>query len=226
MMTAMERRRQADMRHAGGLPERRFLAPVVRRSRAAGCPHLNADGFRIAALGLRQPVQFAEDVQRRLVRRIGVRHPAVAPFGDARQRLFMMPAIPHRHPAGSRARIDAGIVDRVIPALERHVILLPQRLHDLHLLLGAAAAIMEILVQPDELHLVPAHADPKPEPALAQHVQACRLLRHQSGLALGDDQHAGGEPQSRRQTRQIAQQNERVVEQILGGIAPRLPARP
>ena len=35
----------------------------------------------------------------------------------------------------------------------------PQFLHDLNLLLGAAAAIVEILVEPDEFDLVPADPD-------------------------------------------------------------------
>ena len=65
----------------------------------------------------------------------------------------------------------------------------PQRLHDLDLLLGAAAAIVEILVETDELDLVPPDPDPEPEPAAAQYVERGRLLRDQRRLALRQDQY-------------------------------------
>jgi hypothetical protein len=43
----------------------------------------------------------------------------------------------------------------------------PQRLHQLHLLLGAAAAIVEVFVEADKLDLVPTDPDAEPEPAAA-----------------------------------------------------------
>ena len=74
-----------------------------------------------------------------------------------------MSTIPYRHAPGGRTRIDARIVDRVVLALERHMRLRPQRLHHLHLLFRPPAAVMEILVEADELDLVPADADAKAE---------------------------------------------------------------
>jgi hypothetical protein len=93
----------------------------------------------------------------------------------------------------------------------------PQLLHDLHLLLGAAAAIVEILVEPNEFDLVPADADAEPEPAAAQGIEAGGLLGDQRGLALRQDQHAGREAELWRHAGQIAEQDERVVIQAGSG---------
>src|SRR5207302_10443510 len=109
-----------------------------------------------------------------------------------------MPAEPHRHLARGGPRVDPSIVDRVPAALEADMRLLPQRLHDLHLLLGAAAAVVEILVEAGELDLVPADTDAEAEAAAAQHIEAGRLFRHQRGLALRQNQHAGRETELRR----------------------------
>ncbi len=157
---------------------------------------------------------------------IGIRHPAIAPLGDARQRRIVMAAEPHRHAPRRRPRIDPGIVDRVIAPLERDVLLRPQRLHHLDLLLRPPAAVAEILVQAEELHLVPADADTEPEASAAQHVEACRLLRHQHRLPLRQDQHAGGEAKFAGAACEKPEQHERIVEQVLRGVAAQIPVRP
>jgi len=54
----------------------------------------------------------------------------------------------------------------------------------LHLLLGAPAAIVEVLIEPGELDLVPADPDAKPEPAAAERVETGGLLGDEDGLAL------------------------------------------
>ena len=51
--------------------------------------------------------------------------------------------------------------------------------------------------------------------SLAQHVKTGGLFRDQRGLPLRDDQHPGGKTQFRRNTGDIAKQNERIVEQIV-----------
>ena len=102
----------------------------------------------------------------------------------------------------------------------------PQRLHDLDLLLGAAAAIVKILVEADELDLVPADPDPEPEPAAAQHVETGRLLRDQRRLTLRQDQDAGRKPELARAAGEKTEQDKRIVEQIVVGVAvPAGPAR-
>ena len=76
---------------------------------------------------------------------------------------------------------------------------------------------MEILVQADELDLVPADADAEAEAAAAQHVEARRLLRHQRRLALRQDQHAGGKADALRAAGEKAEQHERIVIAVGGG---------
>ena len=61
-------------------------------------------------------------------------------------------------------------------AFERDVWIGPQRLHDLDLLLGTLAPVVEILVEADELQLVPAYADAEAETAAAEHVETGSLL--------------------------------------------------
>src|ERR1700730_14253351 len=102
-----------------------------------------------------------------------------------------MPAVPHRHLARGRPRVDAGVIDRVPPPLEAHMRLGPQLLHDLDLLFGAAAAIVEVLVETGELDLVPADADAEPETAAAQRIEAGHLFRDQNRLALRQDEPTG-----------------------------------
>ena len=207
------------MRRAGLVPELRCLLPVGRRAGAARGPYLDADRRRIASGLACQTAQFVEDCQRGVVGRIGVRHPAVAPLGDARQRQVVMSAIPYRHATGRRTRIDPRVVDRVVLALERHMRVRPQRLHHLHLLFRPPAAVLEVLIEADVFDLVPADADTEAEASAAQHVQARGLLRHQHGLPLRQDQHAGGEAELRRAARQEAEQHEWIMEQVVVVVA-------
>src|SRR6185369_974363 len=92
-----------------------------------------------------------------------------------------------------RPGIDAGVRKAVPLALERNVGISPQRLHHLDLFLGTLAPIVEILVEADEFHLVPAYADAEPEAAAAEHVETGGLFGNQHGLTLREDQHLGGE---------------------------------
>jgi len=104
-------------------------------------------------------------------------------------------------------------------ALEGDVRLGPQRLHNLHLLLRAPAAVVEILVEAGELDLVPADPDAEAEPAAAQHIERGRLLCDENGLALRQDQHAGRKAELARASGEKAEQHERVVKQIGRGVA-------
>jgi hypothetical protein len=125
-------------------------------------------------------------------------------------------------PDAGRGLIPASSI--VPAALEGDVRLGPQRLHDLHLFLGTAAAVMEILVETGVLSFVPADPDAEPEPAAAQNVKAGRLLGDKHRLALRQNQDAGREPELRCAAGEIAEQHERVVEQIFRIVA--VPARP
>src|SRR5262245_31154615 len=97
MVPAVERRGQADVRATGRLPEGRLFAPVIRCAGAARCPYFDPDRLGIASSLASQRPQRLEYLERTLVGRIRVRHPAITPFGDARQCQVVMPAIPHRN---------------------------------------------------------------------------------------------------------------------------------
>src|SRR5260370_20071070 len=156
MVTAVEGRRQAEVGRACLFPEPGFLRPIRLRSRAHRHPDLDPDLGRIAARLFGHPAQLAEDVERALVRPIGVRHPTVAPFGDALQGSLVVAAEPHPHPARIGPPADAGIPDRVPLALEAYMRLGPQRLHNLHLPLRAGPPVVKIFLAPGELDLFPA----------------------------------------------------------------------
>ena len=87
----------------------------------------------------------------------------------------------------------------------------PQRLHHPHLVGRALAAVVEILVEAGELDLVPADADPEPEPPAAQHIERRRLLGDQRRLALRQDQDARGEADALGAAGEKAEQHKRVV---------------
>src|ERR1700733_481030 len=106
------------------------------------------------------------------------------------------------------------------------MILGPQRLHHLDLLLRAPASIAKVLVEAEEFHLVPTDADAETETPTAQHGQRRRLLRHQHGLPLWQDQDAGGEAKLAGAACKEAEQHERIVEQILRCVATEIPVRP
>ena len=131
-----------------------------------------------------------------------------------------MPAIPDRHASRGRARVDAGVLDVVELALKGDVRLGPQRLHDPHLLGRTPPAVVEILVEADELDLVPADPDAEPEPPAAQHIERGRLLGNQHRLALRQDQDADGKADLLRAASQKPEQHERVVIGGGGGADP------
>ena len=98
-------------------------------------------------------------------------------------------------------------------ALERDVWIGPQRFHHLDLFLGSLAPVVEILVEADELHLVPAHADAEPEAAAAEHVETGGLLGNQHRLTLREDQYLGGEFDLLCAGSDEAERHEGIVEQ-------------
>src|ERR1700736_4304160 len=96
VITAVEGRLQAEMRHTGLFPEARVLGPLRLVARAHRDPHLDADLAGVAAGRFGLAAQLAEDVERALIRRIGVRHPAIAEFGDPLDGPLVMTAEPNR----------------------------------------------------------------------------------------------------------------------------------
>src|SRR5262249_19216113 len=96
--------------------------------------------------------------------------PAIAKLRDAMQHGLGGSAEPERNWALNRQRVEAGLVDLVPAALERHDLLGPERAKDLDLLLELFAAGMEVLAERLVLDVVPTDAHPEPEPALREQV--------------------------------------------------------
>lgn len=101
--------------------------------------------------------------------------------------------------------IDAGVVDRVILAFGRNVLVSPERAHHRNLLHGSATATPDIFVQADELGFVPADASAKPQALLAQQVRTGGLFRELHGLALRHDQCIGGKCELRHHAGNLVQ---------------------
>src|SRR5215472_6604843 len=113
---------------------------------------------------------------------MGKHDPAITPFSDALHGAVVVTAIPERHTALSRQRVDAGVINRMPFATEGDVRLGPERLHDQDLLFRTLAAIAEILVETDELDRVPADANAEPKAPVRENVESSRLLRNEHGL--------------------------------------------
>ena len=145
--------------------------------------------------------------------RFGEHDPAVAPLCDPLQRHVHVTAEPQRNSAAWRQRIDAGVLKAVPLALERNVGIGPQRLHHLDLFFGPFAPVVKILVETDELHLVPADANSKPEAAAAEHVETGCLLGNQHRLTLREYQHLSREFDLARAGSDVTERHEGVVEQ-------------
>src|SRR5215207_5608947 len=124
-----------------------------------------------------------------------------------------MAAEPQRNFTAWWPGIDAGVREAVPFALECHVGIGPQRFHHLDLFLGPLAPVVEVLVESDELHLVPADADAEPEATAAEHVETGGLFGNQHGLTLREDQYLGGEFDLLRAGRDEAECHEGIVEQ-------------
>src|SRR5215471_6223251 len=125
-----------------------------------------------------------------------------------------MTPIPQRYLARGRKRVDAGVLDRVPLAFERDMRLRPQLPHDRDLLFGAAAAIVKIFVEADELDLVPPDPNAEPEPASRQDVETGSLLGDQHGLTLRQDQYLRREVADAGASGEEAEQHERVMIEI------------
>src|SRR5262245_24632132 len=124
-----------------------------------------------------------------------------------------MTAEPQRNFAAWWPGIDAGVREAVPLALERDIGIGPQRLHHLDLFLGPLAPVVEILIEADELDLVPADADAEPETAATEHVETGRLLGNQHRLTLRENQHLGREFDLFRAGSDEAECDEGVVKQ-------------
>src|SRR6266542_1792604 len=163
VMPAVERGVRRDVRHASGFPKGDFPSPVFLGTRTWRDPDLESDLGRVAARLLGQRAQFLECRQRLVTGRIVQRHETVAILCRTAEACFGIAAEPDRHAARRRARVDANILEPMELTGKGDVWFCPEGLHDPDLLLRSATAIAEVLVERDELDLVPPDADAEAE---------------------------------------------------------------
>ena len=143
-----------------------------------------------------------------------MRHPAIRETGGAaHDHLALAP-----HPDGDRALdrqwIDPGVGHAVPLSLEGHQFLRPQGPHEVDLLLDALPSIREVLAEGLELDRVPADADTETKPSPGQDIHRRRLLRHQRGLPLRQDQDSRDQLHATGDAGQEAEQDEGLVEGV------------
>ena len=79
---------------------------------------------------------------------------------------------------------------------------------------------MEVLAERLELDEVPAEPDAEPEVPASEDVDLGRLLRDERGLPLRQHEHAGDELEAGDDRGQVAEQDEQLVELVLGRVRP------
>ena len=109
-----------------------------------------------------------------------------------------------------RCQLAVEVDDRLRPEPPQH----------LDLLLRAAAAVREVLAERLELDEVPAEPDAEPEAPAGEDVDLGRLLGDERGLPLRQDEHAGDELEPRRDRGEVAEEDEDLVELVLGRVRP------
>src|SRR5262249_28640190 len=108
-----------------------------------------------------------------------------------------------------------GRIEVMIRPLEVDQGLGPELPHDGDLLADAAASRVKVLVQGLVFDMVPADAHAETQAPAAEHVHRSGLLGHQRGLPLGQDNDTGDELEAPGAGRQIAEENEDLMEGAL-----------
>jgi hypothetical protein len=96
----------------------------------------------------------------------------------------------------------------------------PQLAQDLDLLLDAPTARPEVFTERVVLDIVPANADAETQATLAQHVDLRRLLGHESGLTLGENENARDQLEPRGHRREKTKEHHGLVKRVLVGVGP------
>ena len=210
------------MRRAGLTVPPRLQQLLVEGGRAD--PQEQVDRGRIAPGGPCRdgdPLAPALHVGQGLSEIIGEqpRRPAVREAPDAIEDTAGHPAHPDRD-RPLRAGVDSRIAHPVEAPLECEQRLLPEPAQEPHLLLDAASPRAEVLTERLVLDVVPAVPDAEDQPAAGEQVDLRRLLRHQRGLPLGQDQDVRDQPQPRGHGREEAEQHQRLVNRRAVAVGP------
>ncbi len=156
----------------------------------------------------------------RLVRR-EEREPAVADPSGAPEHGVGMAAEPDGDGLLNRERVQAGVGNLVVLPLEGDEFVGPEQAHDLDLLLDAPRAVAEVHAEGFVFHVVPADRHAEPESPFAEHVERRRLLGHQRGLTLRQDDDAGDELEPLGDSSQEPEQHEGFMKRV--GVLVRAP---
>ncbi len=119
----------------------------------------------------------------------------------------------HRH------RGEAGAGDGLEPAMKGHRLLGPQAAHERDLLADPARPAREVLAESLVLDRVPPDPDTETQASLREQVDLCRLFGDEGALALREDHDPGDELEAR-QGRQVAEEDERLVEGAVQVVGP------
>ena len=95
----------------------------------------------------------------------------------------------------------------------------PQLAQHLDLLRLPRAAGVKVLAQGLVLHVIPADAHSQPQPAAAEHIALGRLLGHQGGLTLPEDQDCRNQLNGSGDSRKVAKEHKGLVEHAIQHIA-------
>ncbi len=152
------------------------------------------------------------------ISRLTAWEPAIGEPADPLHHDIGVATNPERDRPLDRHWVQSGLRNRVVPTLEVDHIFGPEGTKQLDLLLKTATPVAEPFVQADVLNLVPTNPDAQPQLATGQDVDFGGLLRDQRGLTLRKDHDAGNKLQFRRDSRQIAEENEHFMEEALVGV--------
>src|SRR5215471_13247256 len=124
----------------------------------------------------------------------------------------------------NRQWVEASVANMVPATMEIDYFLRPQRPHHGNLFLRALATIVEILTQSLIFRRVPANPHAQAQAPTAQHVHFRRLLRHQRGLPLAQNDDGGHQLDTLRHGREVSVEDKRLVKHVVLRIRP-LPPR-
>src|SRR5690349_1276652 len=95
-------------------------------------------------------------------------------------------------------------------AVKRHRRSSPEGTEDLDLFLHASTARVKVRPESLVLDIVPSHANAEPQAASTQHIDLRRLLGHEGGLALREDQDSRHQFNPASARGEMAEQHERL----------------
>jgi len=206
-----------DMRRTQVVPPLRLAPPLVGTT--VPRIHLRLDAARTGiATSLPQVAVQALNGLLHLLVRPTQRKPAVRHPRRPAQQHVCSPTRPDGDGTAHGKGVEPGLGDGMDLAVVGDDLLASQQTQHLDLLLDHAPTGVEVPTQRFVLHRVPANPYPQAQLATAQHIHFRRLLGDEHRLPQRKDDDPGDQFQLR-QRRQEAKEHERLVKQVLGGIA-------